>query len=99
MFIKFERGRNYFWLAILLLPICWLLGTLGEKAADEAGFLAGAFLPILWLTFSEWRSGVVLDSLWSATYPRGTVMFSLMIFGQFLIPVLLLFVAGIENLP
>lgn len=99
MFIRFEHGRNYFWLALFLLPVCWLFGTLGEKVAQEIGFLTGAFLPILWLTFSEWRSGVVLDSWWTATYLRGTVMFALMIFCQFLAPFLLLFVASVESLP
>jgi hypothetical protein len=99
MLIRLEHGRNYFWLALFLLPLCWLLGTFGEKVAEEAGFLAGAVLPILWLTFSEWRSGVVLDSWWTATYLRGTVMFALIIFCQILIPVLLLFIVSVESLP
>lgn len=88
MFIKFEEGRSYIWLFPLVAGASFLLafnGGIWLAIYDQpgAGFTAclGFLLPLYWLKIAELRSGVALNRMWRAVYPKGTAAFTLNIVG------------------
>jgi len=71
--VKFQPGNSYLWLFVVFAAGFMALLVASDRmpvAADLAAFT----LPLMtgFLFLSEFRSGLVLDSWWRATYPKGT---------------------------
>lgn len=79
MFVELEQDKSYVWLFALMLPVCVLLSFIGSHVSNLFGMLLGLGLPLLWLTICELRSGILLDSWWRASYPKGSFVYDLAI--------------------
>jgi len=71
--VRFQSGKSYLWLFVVFATGFMVLLVASDRFPVAAN-LAAFTLPLMtgFLFLSEFRSGLVLDSWWRATYPIGT---------------------------
>ena len=74
--IKFVGGKSYLWLFPVFL-VAMLVSTAFCFVAFRRPLLGSLALPITMGYFfvCQWKSGIALDSKWTAKYPNGTWQF------------------------
>jgi len=87
MLYRFELGKRYIRIFPVTIVAALALTAIGGLLIGYKGLQWGFPTTMLWLAASQLRSGVALDRMWVAKYPRGTAAFYGMMAWGFLLPI------------